>query len=633
MKDLDPPTTLAHYRIVSKLGAGGMGEVYLAEDTRLDRKVAIKFLNEEFSNDSNRLRRFIQEAKAASALNHPNILTVYEIGQVDGKNYIATELIDGQTLRQEFKQEEPIPLNRVLKIGAQVCEALVAAHAAGIIHRDIKPENIMIRKDGYAKVLDFGLAKLSQPERITAGSEDATRVQVNTDPGMVMGTVFYLSPEQARGNPTDARTDIWSLGVVLYEMVARRLPFSGETTSHTMVAILEKEPAALENTPPELQRIIRKALTKDVDMRYQSARDLLIDLKNLRRELDIKGEQSKAPDRETEIETRAYIPASTHTSQTSETKSAFSLEYAVNQARNHKLAATVIVLALLIVVTTVGYLTFGARLATGGSQINSIAVMPFVNGSGSKDVEYLSDGLTDSLIFRFSQLPNVKVSPTSSVMRFKASTKDVVEIAKELEVDAVLSGRVMQAGDDLGISVQLIDARTNKLIWAEQYDRKMADLLATQREIATTLTQKMQLRLKGDERGITKKYTNSNEAYQLYLKGKYHWARRTKDDLDKAIDSYKKAIEIDPNFALAYAAIAEAYNSMGKNPDVPPKDCIPLAKAAAIRALEIDPMLPEAHSALGDSLAMYDWNWAESEREFKKSFELDPNIAYTQSDL
>ena len=231
-KELDPPTTLAHYRIVSKLGVGGMGEVYLAEDTRLDRKVAIKFLTEEFSRDSNRLRRFIQEAKATSALNHPNILTVYEIGQVDEKNYIATELIDGQTLRQELKKE-PIPLNRILEIGAQVCEALAAAHAAGIIHRDIKPENIMIRKDGYAKVLDFGLAKLAQPERSAAGPEDATRFQVNTDPGMVMGTVLYMSPEQARGNATDARTDIWSLGVVLYEMLARRLPFSGETPSHT----------------------------------------------------------------------------------------------------------------------------------------------------------------------------------------------------------------------------------------------------------------------------------------------------------------------------------------------------------------------------------------------------------------
>src|ERR1043166_7110234 len=261
--------------------------------------------------------------------------------------------------------------------------------------------------------------------------------------------------------------------------------------------------------------------------------------------------------------------------------------------------------------------------------IDSIAVMPFVNASGNADVEYLSDGLTDSLIFRFSQLPNLKVSPTSSVMRLKNTTKDVADIARDLDVDAVLTGRLMRAGDELSISVQFIDARTQKLIWAEQYDRKMADLMATQREIATTLTQKMQLRLAANERGITKKYTSSNEAYQLYLKGRYRWSRRTKDDILKAIDSYKKAIELDPNFALAYAATAEAYNSMGKNPDAPPKDCIPLAKDAALRALEIDPTLPQAHSALADSLAIYDWDWSQSKIHFEKALELDPNISYT----
>jgi serine/threonine-protein kinase len=613
-----------------------MGEVYLAQDTKLDRKVAIKFLNEEFSRDPDKLKRFIQEAKAASALNHPNILTVYEIGEADGKNYIATELIDGKTLREQLSQKDPRPLNKILKVGVQVAEALSAAHAAGIIHRDIKPENIMIRRDGYAKVLDFGLAKLAEGQAIDP--EAATRFQVNTNPGVVMGTVFYMSPEQARGNPTDARTDIWSLGSVLYEMIAGRVPFSGETVNHTMVAILEKEPAALENVPAELQRIVRKALTKDVDMRYQSARDLLIDLKNLRRELDIKGEieRSTVPNRDltgdasTETETRAYpVTRSDQATAAASMKSTSSLEYAVNQAKSHKLATALVALGILGVITTVGYFAFASRGGSNNAQIGSIAVMPFVNASGKQDAEYLSDGLTDSLIFRFSQLPNVRVSPTSSVMRFKGTTKDVTAIAKELNVDAVLTGRLMQAGDSLSISVQLVDARTQKLVWAEQYDRKLADLLATQREIATTLTQKMQLRLKGDERGITKKYTSSNEAYQLYLKGRYHWSRRTKDDLDKAIDSYKQAIELDPKFALAYAAIAEAYNSMGKNPDVAPKDCIPLAKAAALRALEIDPMLPEAHSALGDSLAIYEWNWAESEREFKKSFELDPNIAYT----
>ena len=288
-----------------------------------------------------------------------------------------------------------------------------------------------------------------------------------------------------------------------------------------------------------------------------------------------------------------------------------------------------IVAGLVIALLVGGFFAYKYFRPSTSATITSIGVLPFENRSGSTDTDYLSDGLTDSLIFRFSQLPNLKVSPTSSVMRYKASPKDVGEIAKELDVDAILSGRLMQVGDNLSISVQLIDARSNKLVWAEQYDRKMADLLATQREIATTLTQKLQLKLAGDEKGIAKKYTNNNEAYQLYLKGRYHWSRRTKDDLLKAIENYKQAIVLDPNFALAYAATAEVYNSMGKNPDAPPKDCIPLAKQAAVHALEIDPMLPQAHSALADSLALYDWDWVESERHFKKAIELDPNISYT----
>jgi TolB-like protein/lipoprotein NlpI len=287
------------------------------------------------------------------------------------------------------------------------------------------------------------------------------------------------------------------------------------------------------------------------------------------------------------------------------------------------LAAGIVVLGIFF-----AYRYLGSVGSTAG-QINSIAVLPFENRSGNAETDYLSDGLTDSLVFRFSQLPNIKVSPTSSVIQYKGKPIDVAQIAKDLGVDAVLSGRVLQLGDNLTISVELVDARTKSLVWKEQYDRKMADLLATQREIATTLTQKMQLKLAGDERGITKKYTSSNEAYQLYMKGRYHWSRRTKDDLLKAIDNYKEAIALDPNFALAYAATAEVYNSMGKNPDAPPKDCIPLAKQAATHALEIDPMLPQAHSALADSLALYDWDWVESERHFKKALELDPNISYT----
>jgi serine/threonine protein kinase/tetratricopeptide (TPR) repeat protein len=644
--ELKENTELAHYRIVSKIGAGGMGEVYLAQDTKLERKVAIKFLHEEFSKDADKLNRFVQEAKAASALNHPNILTVYEIGEVDGTNYIATELIEGQALREHLSHKEPLPLNTILKIGVQVSEALSAAHQAGIIHRDIKPENIMLRKDGYAKVLDFGLAKLSEPRRVgatgSAGSEDATRVQVNTTPGMVMGTVSYMSPEQARGKETDARTDIWSLGVVLYEMLAGKLPFTGETVNHTIVSILEKEPLLLTNVPAELQRIVRKAMTKDVDMRYQTAHDLLIDLKNLRRDLDIQGELERSiiPNRAAttesanENQTQVYGSGSvvaTNSGQAAATKSvstsSSSLEYAVTQARSHKLATAILGVFLVGVISTVGYFAFVSR---GGStkQIGSIAVLPFENKSGNADSDYLSDGVAESLIYKLSQLPNLKVSPRSSVFRYKGKEIDVEKIGAELGVDAVMSGRIIQRGDNLTISVDLVDVRNKKSLWGEQYERKMSDLLATQREIASAITEKLQLKLSGEaEQKLAKKSTDNNEAYQLFLKGQFLYDKRTKDSLQQSIDAYQAAIKLDPNYARAYVGISRSYTVMPSYAFLSPNEAMPKSKAVVERALQIDPNLAEAHGALANILALYDWNWAESEREFKRAIELDANVA------
>jgi serine/threonine-protein kinase len=643
-KELVPNTNLSHYRIVCKIGAGGMGEVYLAQDTKLDRRVAIKFLNEEFSRDVDKLKRFIQEAKAASALNHPNILTVYEIGEADGKNYIATELIDGKTLREHLSHKESLPLNTILKIGVQVAEALSAAHQAGIIHRDIKPENIMLRKDGYAKVLDFGLAKLSEPAAVatgSAGSEDVTRAQVNTTPGIVMGTVFYMSPEQARGKHTDARTDIWSLGVVLYEMLAKRVPFTGETVNHTIVSILEKEPLLLGNVPSELQRIVRKALTKDVEMRYQSARDLLIDLENLRRDLDVQGEleRSVVPNREAataavnENETQVYAADSVGATRSGQagrtqnvTSSSSSLEYAVTQAKSHKLTTAIVGLVLLGAISTVGYWFYSNRLAlTDTKQIESIAVLPFQNASGNTDTEYLSEGISESLINSLTELQQLRVIARSTAFRYKGKEVDPQAVGRELNVRAVLMGRVRQMGDRLNIQVDLVDASTGAQLWGEEYERRGSDVLAVKQAIAQEVTQKLRLRLSGEQqRQLTRRDTTNAEAYQFYLRGRYFWNRRTADGLRKAIDEFQQSIDRDPTYALGYTGLADCYLLLEQYAGSPASETLPKAKAAATRALEIDDSLPEAHT----SLAFYysqSWQWDESEKEFKRAISLNPN--------
>jgi eukaryotic-like serine/threonine-protein kinase len=643
-KELEANTTLSHYRIVSRIGAGGMGEVYLAHDTKLDRKVAIKFLHEEFSKDTDKLNRFIQEAKAASALNHPNILTVYEIGEVDGKNYIATELIDGQTLREKLAQKETLQLNAILKIGVQVSEALSAAHQAGIIHRDIKPENIMLRKDGYAKVLDFGLAKLSEPGAVatgTAGSEDATRVQVNTTPGMVMGTVSYMSPEQARGKETDARTDIWSLGVVLYEMLAGKVPFTGETVNHTIVSILEKEPLLLENVPAELQRIVRKSMTKDVDMRYQTAHDLLIDLKNLRRDLDIQGELERSiiPNRDattgSSMESEPQVlaagsVAATRSGQAAATQhittSSSSLEYAVTQAKSHKLATAIVGVLLVGVISIVAYFAFVSRSGST-KQISSIAVMPFVNESGNADVEYLSDGMTETLIKSLSQLPNLAVKSRTTVFYYKGKETSPKKIGEELNVQAVLLGRVVQRGDDLKLNLELVNTQTQDVIWSEQYDRKQSDLVSLQSEIAKDVSAKLKSKLSGaDEAKVTKTSTANPEAYQAYLKGRFYWNRRTAETLKKAIEQFKAATDRDPNYAMAYVGLAECYVVLNEYSGTPMSETLPQAKAYAERAIAIDDKLAEPHATLG-AINEYLWQWTAAEREFKRAVELNPNYA------
>ncbi len=425
-------------------------------------------------------------------------------------------------------------------------------------------------------------------------------------------------------------------------MLSGRVPFTGETVNHTIVSILEKEPLLLENVPAELQRIVRKSMTKDVDMRYQTAHDLLIDLKNLRRDLDIQGEleRSVVPNRAattesaSENQTQVYASGSVAATKSGQaaathsiTSSSSSLEYAVTHAKSHKLFAALIGVLLVAVISTFGYFAFVSRSGST-KQISSIAVMPFVNESGNADVEYLSDGMTETLIGSLSQLPNLSVKARSSVFRYKGKETNPQTIGKELNVQAILNGRVVQRGEQLMLSLELIDAQTENVIWSGQYDRRQSDLVTLQSEIARDVSSKLKSKLSGAvEARIAKNYTANPEAYQLYLKGRFYWNKRTTEALKRAAEFYKQAIEIDPSYALAYAGLAETYVLFTSYGVATASDSMPQAKAAALRALEIDDSLAEAHSALGRYLNYYEWDRVGAEREFRRAIELNPNYA------
>jgi serine/threonine-protein kinase len=631
-------TRLGRYEIRSKIGEGGMGEVYLAQDTELDRKVAIKILPEALASDQKRLQRFNQEAKAASALNHPHILTIYEIGATGASRFIATEFIEGSTLRQRITAG--MTLHEVLKIAIQSGGALAAAHEAGIIHRDIKPENIMVRRDGYVKLLDFGLAKLTQPEASPIATEAATKAMVNTGEGTVMGTANYMSPEQAKGAKIDARTDLWSLGAVMYEMIARRAPFAGESPAETISLILQKQPAPLtrfaNEVPAELERIVNKCLTKDRDERYQTAKDLLIDLRNLKRRLEVDAEIERTGPPESRVAPTTSSEQSTPPTALAAVPSASpvsikrvssSAEYIASEIKRHKLA--VFSAVLITAVAAIGF-GFYVHFRNTTGTIDSIAVLPFVNASGNADNEYLSDGMTETLISSLSQLPNLNVKARSSVFRYKGKETNPQTVGKELNVQAILAGRVSQHGEQLTLTLELVDVQTENVIWSEQYNRKQGDLVTLQSEIARAVSSKLKTKLSGaDEAKVTKTYTTDSNAYQLYLKGRFYFNKRTKEDLLRSIGLYEQALSLDSNFALAYVGIADSYSIMSPYGYAAPNDIFPKAREAVQRAIEIDPDSAEAHSAYGKILANYYWNWSEAEREYRRSIELNPNVALT----
>jgi len=617
-----------------------MGEVYLAEDSQLRRRVALKILPVDLASNQDRMRRFIQEAQAAAALNHPNIATIHEIGESDGVNFIAMEFIDGFTLRELIhgKQTE---MSKLLRYLQHVAEGLAKAHSAGIVHRDLKPDNIMITREGHAKILDFGLAKLIEQRPMADGdsSEVATAVIMpqHSTPGAIMGTVGYMSPEQAQGKTKeiDQRSDIFSFGCILFEAATGKKPFAGDSVIKSLHMVIYEAALTISDlnpsAPPDLQRIVRRCLEKDPEERYQSIKEVAIELKQLRRDLAGAASDTTVPPPPktdatgapaTESSSQQSLDASTSIPATSLSTRASSAEYLVSGIKRHKLIAAIVVLMIVAGAILVRWY-FHARDTEVA--IESIAVLPFVNQNHEPDSEYLSDGVTESIINSLTQLPNLKVIARSSVFRYKGKESDPLTAGKELGVRAILTGRILQRGDNLTISTELFDVRDNKQLWGEQYSEKISDLLSVQREIASKITANLRLKLSGEQQNlVAKHYTDNPEAYQLYLKGRFYWNKRSADGFKKASEQFQRAVDKDPSFALAYVGLSDCYSVSEQYAGVPSSEALPKGRAAVLRALQIDDSLAEAHASLG-LINEHAWQFADAEKEYKRAIELNPN--------
>ncbi len=559
------------FEIIALLGEGGMGEVYLAHDARLGRKIALKLLPSYFTNDADRVRRFAQEARSASALNHPNILTIHEIGLVDGRHFIATEYVAGETLRTHIEHAGKLQLTVPLDVAVQIASALAAAHAAGVVHRDIKPENVVVRRDQIVKVLDFGLAKLTeQKDDAPADTQAPTRVLVKTTPGMVMGTVAYMSPEQARGQDVDARTDVFSLGVVLYEMLTGRLPFTGETTSDIIASILRSEAAPTTNfnaeIPAELERIIVKALRKDRAERYQTAQDMLVDLQQLKKHLEFTAELERTTSADKQLNA-------------------------------------------------------GIKISKAETR-NSIAVLPFANLSAEAENEYFCDGLAEELLNALAKIEDLKVAARTSAFSFKGKNAHVSEIGNILKVNTVLEGSVRKSGNRMRITVQLVNAADGYHLWSERYDRELQDIFDVQDEITLAVVDALKVKLLGKERAaVLKRYTDSAEAYLLYLKGQYYRWKATPEEFGKSLKYFQQAVAADPTFALGYFGLATYYgygSAWGLLP-LPPHEGWAQAEAAIAKALEVDDTLPELQLSLAAFMLVNHRNWAGAGRDIQRA--------------
>lgn len=559
---LTPNTRLGPYEILAPLGAGGMGEVYRAKDTRLDREVAIKVLPERLANDADALARLEREAKAVAALSHPNILAIHDVGHEHGVSFVVTELLEGETLRERLHRSA-ISWRQAVEITVSVADGLSAAHAKGIVHRDLKPENIFITTAGHVKILDFGLARMEPEGRVaTAHAPESTpTITLATRPGAILGTLNYMSPEQVRGLRTDGRSDIFSLGCVVYEMVAGRRAFTGDTAADTMTAILKEEPAGITDArtgiPHELERVIVRCLEKKPEQRFQSAPDLAFTLRS------ILADSGATPARK---QPRIPRPA--------------------------------------------------------------LAVLPFENVSRDSEQDYFVDGMTEALISDLAKIGGLKVISRTTVMRYKATTKSLPEIARELNVDAVVEGSVLRVGERVRITAQLIQAATDEHLWAQSYDRDLRDVLKLHSEVARTIAQEIKVTLTPKEhaRMVEARPVNP-EAYQAYLKGRFHWNKRTPDGLQKAVEYFEQAVSLDPDWPLGYAGLADAYLGMSIWASMRPGEAIPKARAAAAKALEMDESLAGAHATMAFIATLYDWDSPTAEREYQRALALSPNYA------
>jgi serine/threonine-protein kinase len=590
-----------------------MGVVYVGRDTRLDRLVAIKLLNKRFERNADNIRRFVQEAKAASALNHPNILTIFEIGEIDGSHYIVSEYIEGRTLR-DLMRSEKLELRTIIDIVSQIAGALAAAHKARIVHRDIKPENIIVRDDGYVKVLDFGLAKLL-PNGDLLALDDDTRRQNTTASGIILGTVNYMSPEQAKGKKVDERTDIFSLGVVLYEMLTGKAPFAGDSVPETFARLIEHEPEPIDTyhsgVSDEMQQVVSRMLEKAPENRYQSVREAADDLKALHGSPSgslLDGSRQPISENRTAVMQQTTVGGANTTAENAEPTIRWYRRWPVMAALG----------VLVLVGVSLGGYSLLQKTGLSSNEIRSVAVMPFVNESGNPDVEYLSDGMTDTLISSLSELPNLKVKARTSVFRYKGKEIDPKAIGRELGVQAIVNGRVTQHDGRTSVSLEVVDAETEDLIFSTTYNKPQSELVTLQRDIARDVSGKLKSKLSGaEEAKVTKTYTADPEALQLYLQGQFYRYKGGRNNVQRATDYFKKAIEKDPNYALAYAGLTLNYSRYSfYSLTVPFKE----ANAAAKRALELDDSLAEAHVA--SAYFVGDW-----EQEFRRAIELNPNYA------